>query len=71
MPSDAAQLALIKSQTLALIAAITANPKPTYDVDGQSVAWSEYLRRLQDTVVWCDGRLAAEEPFEFDTRATS
>jgi hypothetical protein len=71
MPSDAEQLALIKSQTLALIATITANPKPTYDVDGQSVAWTEYLRRLQETVAWCDARLAAEEPFEFDTQAST
>lgn len=71
MPSDAEQLALIKSQTLALIATITANPKPTYDVDGQSVAWTEYLRRLQETIAWCDARLAVEAPYEFDTQASS
>ena len=71
MASDAEQIALIKSQTLSLIAAITANPKPTYDIDGQSVAWTEYLRRLQETVEWCDGRLAVEGPFEFSTQAGS
>jgi hypothetical protein len=69
MPSDSEQLALIKSQTLAVIAQITAAPKPSYDVDGQSVAWTEYLRRLQETVAWCDERLAAEGPFEIETRA--
>lgn len=70
MPSDIEQLASIKSQTLALIAAITANPKPTYEVDGQRVAWTDYLRRLQETVAWCDERLAAEGPFEIETRAS-
>jgi hypothetical protein len=71
MPSDLEQLATIKSQTLALIATITANPKPTYSIDGQSVDWSEYLRRLQETVAWCDQQLAAQAPFEFETRATT
>ena len=69
MASDMEQLASIKRQTLALIAAITANPKPTYEVDGQRVAWTEYLRRLQETAAWCDERLAAEGPFEIETRA--
>jgi hypothetical protein len=69
MPSDSEQLALIKSQTLAVIAQITAAPKPSYDVDGQSVAWTEYLRRLQETVAWCDERLAADGPLEIETRA--
>jgi hypothetical protein len=68
MPSDCEQIALIKSQTLAVIAQITAATKPSYDVDGQSVAWTEYLRRLQETVAWCDARLAAEGPFEIETR---
>lgn len=69
MPSDAEQFASIKSQTLALIVSITANPKPSYEVDGQRVAWTEYLRRLQETVAWCDERMAAEGPFEVETRA--
>ena len=30
----------------AQIASITANPQPTYSVDGQSVSWSEYLAML-------------------------
>ena len=33
MPTDAEQIALIKSQTLAQIADLTANPKPTYSLD--------------------------------------
>lgn len=67
--SDVEQLRAIKSQTLAVMAEITAAPKPTYDVDGQQVAWTEYLRQLQGTVDWCDARLAGHEPFEVASQA--
>ena len=68
MPSDAEQIAAIKTQTLALIAQITAEPKPTYTIDGQTIAWSEYLKQLTETVDWCNEKLAGEEPFEFQSR---
>jgi hypothetical protein len=62
--SDADQLRRIKSQTLALVAEITAQPKPTYLIDKQRVSWAEYLAQLQETVVWCDQQLAAAQPVE-------
>jgi hypothetical protein len=68
MSSDLEQLQTIKSQTLALIAELTANPKPTYYLDGQTVSWSEYLARLQATVDWCQRKLAGEEPFEIHSQ---
>jgi hypothetical protein len=68
MPSDAQQIATIKTQTLALIAQITAEPKPTYNIDGQMIAWGDYLKQLQQTVDWCNQKLAGEEPFEFQSR---
>lgn len=52
----------IKSQTLALIADMTASPKPSYNVDGQSVQWSEYLKQLQSVVEWCDQQIAQSAP---------
>jgi len=64
MPSDSEQIQAIKSQTLARIAELTAQPKPTYYLDGQSVSWNEYLARLQATVDWCDRQLAGQEPIE-------
>jgi len=67
MASDLEQIAQIKSQTLARIAEITAQPKPTYNIDGQMVDWADYLSQLQQTVNWCDRKLAAAEPFEFRT----
>jgi hypothetical protein len=71
MPSDLEQVQTIKSQTLAIIAELTANPKPTYYIDGQSVSWNDYLRNLQATVDWCERKLAGEEPFEIRSRGTT
>jgi len=71
MPSDAQQIATIKTQTLARIAEITAAPKPSYNIDGQMVAWGEYLQQLQRTVDWCNQKLSGEQPFEFQTQGTT
>ena len=69
MPTDTERLTAIRTQTLARMAEITAAPKPSYDIDGQQVAWTEYLRQLQQTVDWCNERLAGSAPFEFQTQA--
>ncbi len=71
MPSDVEQIAAIKAQTLARIAEITAEPKPSYHIDGQRIAWGDYLGQLRKTVDWCNERLAAEQPFEFHSRGYS
>lgn len=68
MPDDAQQLQLIKSQTLALIQSLTLDPKPSYQLDGQSVSWGDYLAQLRSTVEWCDRQLAQSEPFEIRSR---
>ncbi len=68
MPTDAEQLRTIKSQTLSILAEITADPKPSYEIDGQTFSWNDYLARLQATVDWCDRQLAGEEPFEVRSR---
>jgi len=71
MAGDIEQLQTIKSQTLALIAEITASPKPSYRIDGQSVSWANYLTRLRATADWCERKLAGQEPFEIHSRGTS
>ena len=68
MPSDATQLATIKSNALAVMADITANPKPTYTIDGQTVAWADYLAKLRETVAWCDTQVAGETPIEIHSQ---
>jgi hypothetical protein len=65
---DHTQIELIKSQTLARIAEITSQPKPTYQIDGQMVAWGDYLSQLQRTVDWCNEKLAAQTPIEIQSR---
>jgi len=71
MPSDLEQIQTIKTQTLAILADLTANPKPTYYIDGQTVSWNDYLKSLQATVDWCERKLAGEEPFEIHSRGTT
>lgn len=68
MPTDAEQIATIKTQTLARIVEITASPKPTYNIDGQSISWTEYLAQLQATVRWCDQQAAGDSPCEVLTQ---
>lgn len=68
MPSDPEQIVTIKTQTLARIAEITAEPKPSYSIDGQKLAWAEYLKQLLATVDWCNEKLAGEAPFEVRSR---
>ena len=60
MTDSLEQLKTIRSQTLARIAEITAEPKPSYSVDGQSVSWNDYLKTLRETVSWCDRTINAE-----------
>lgn len=71
MDHDLEQLRHIREQTLAQIAEITARPKPSYRIEGQQVDWAEYLRRLQQTVDWCDAKLAGGVPYERRSRATT
>ena len=68
MATDLEQMRTIRTQTLAIIAELTANPKPTYYIDGQTVSWNSYLTNLQATVDWCERKLAGEEPFEIHSR---
>ena len=71
MPSDLEQLRIIYSQTLAIIAQLTSDPKPSYTVDGQTVSWSDYLAKLQETVDWCEKKLAGQEPFEIHSQGAT
>ncbi len=58
------QLKKIRQQTLERIEELTAQPKPSYTIDGQSVSWTEYLRQLQETVRWCETMIVAQKPCE-------
>ena len=62
------QLQTIKANTLAQMAQVSAEQKPSYTEDGQTFQWTEYLEHLQRRVDWCNQQMAAEEPFEFPTQ---
>ena len=62
--ADVDTLKTIKTQTLAILEEITADPKPTYMLDGQSVSWTAYHRMLFDQIESLNKQIAAEEPFE-------
>jgi hypothetical protein len=71
MPTDAEQLATIKSQILANLVAITEDPKPTYNVDGQMVDWTEYMRMLHEQLKIVNAQINAEAPTEYHSRGFS
>jgi len=71
MPTDAEQLATIKSQVLALLVDLTENPKPTYNVDGQNVSWTEYQRMLFERLDNINAQINAEGPYEHHSQGFS
>jgi hypothetical protein len=69
--TDIQQIQAIRSQTLAQLEALRADPKPTYWLDGQRVLWQEYAESLERTIDWCDRKLAEYEPFEVRSQGTT
>ena len=66
--ADSDTISTIKTQTLAIIADLTENPKPSYNIDGQQVSWGSYLEQLWKTVERCNEQLAAESPIEIHSQ---
>ncbi len=64
MPTDIEQIEAIRANTFAQLVELRESPKPSYDIDGQRVSWTEYVRSLQETIEWCDVKLAGYRPFE-------
>ncbi len=62
--ADVDTLKTIKTQVLALLEDLTANPKPTYTIDGQTISWMAYQRMLFGQLEAINKQIAAEEPFE-------
>ncbi|MBC8291475.1 MAG: hypothetical protein H8E37_14330 [Planctomycetes bacterium] len=71
MPTNAEQLETIKANVLAILVDLTENPKPTYTIDGQKVAWAEYFKTLTDQLAVIDEQLTSEDPFEIIQQAIS
>lgn len=46
------------------LADLTANPKPTYEIDGQSIDWDTHFRALSERLDALNRAIQAAEPFE-------
>lgn len=67
--SEYEQIETIKRQTLAQLVELRANPKPSYNIDGQTVSWTSYLESLERSVEWCNLQLRGLEPGEVVSQA--
>lgn len=69
MSSDAsADWAEITSNLRERLKEITANPKPSYDIDGQKVSWNEYQEMLLEAIAKAEAREGlAEGPYVIET----
>ena len=71
MPTDAEQLATIKSQILANLVEITENPKPTYNIDGQHILWGDLFEKYTKQLAEINELLNAQSPYEHHSRGFS
>ena len=58
------ELTDIRDQIVARIKEITAEKKPTYTIDGQSVSWNEYFDSLMKQLQTINAEIATGEPYE-------
>ena len=60
-------LTTLKSQIEARLLEITASPKPSYSIDGQSFSYNEYFTTLMEQLAKTKEAIAQEDPlFEID-----
>ena len=64
-------LITIRDQLTAIIISITADPKPTYNIDGQSVSWNDYLDKLTNQLSKYNELINQEDPYEYETQVWS
>jgi len=60
-----------KDNMAANLLAITANPKPSYSIDGQSVSWSEYHKMLLEGITSISLLIEQNDPQQSTTYGAS
>jgi len=63
MPSNLENLQSAKASAIAKLAEIIANQKPSYQIDGQAVSWTDYYRMLTDQIEAINKLLIQEDPY--------
>lgn len=71
MPSDVEQIETIRTMTLAQLADMHTDPSAGYQFGSEDVTWAELVSRLEQTVDWCDEKLAGYRPFEIRSEGTT
>jgi len=59
MAGDAEQIATIRSNLLTALATESANPKPSYNIDGQQVDWNGYRTAILGQIMALNNLQAA------------
>jgi hypothetical protein len=72
MATDAENIATIRANLLAALATESANPKPSYNIDGQQVDWNGYRTAILGQIAALNGlQTAAVGIFEEIGEATT
>lgn len=72
MPTDLERLTTIRSQILANLEALTANPLPNYATDGDSKQWQSLFDSYINQLSKIDQQIASENgPFEVASEAST
>jgi hypothetical protein len=69
--SEATTLTTIKSNILAQLEDLSANPKPNYSIDGQQVSWQSHFDSLMMSLDRINAQINASDPYEIVSRGTS
>ncbi len=64
MANDIEQIETIRTLTLAQLAQMRADPSAGYQFGNEEISWGELVSRLEQTIDWCDAKLADYQPFE-------
>jgi hypothetical protein len=71
MSVDIQQIEAIRGQALGHIEDLLGNSGPTITVNGEEMPWAPLLAALEQTVEWCDRKLAEYQPYEVRSRGES
>jgi len=64
MPTDLENLKTAYSNVCQQLADVTANAKPTYNIDGQNVSWGDHFRNLMQAKDELAKAITDQEPYE-------
>ena len=67
MATYAANLSTARDQIAANLVTITADPKPNYTIDGQTVSWQSLFDSYMSQLEKLNAALAASDPFELES----